>query len=224
VFARLRDDLAFPFRGARPEAPVIAGWVLLLASAVVPLVPLVPLAGYLLRVVIASARGDDAPPDALADPLGILRDGMGILAVTTGYLLVPAVVLVVTAYGIVIGDPPDPGPASSLLVLGGTTAVLAFAVVGGYLLPVGLVGYATGGLRTAFDPGRLRSVGSHPAYFLGWITGAVVLALGAGFASVLEFVPLLGRVLPALVMAYALVVGAHLWGRGVADAGGVPSE
>lgn len=224
MFARLRDPLGFPFRGSRPEGPVIAGWVLLLANALVPVVPLVPLAGYLLRVLGASAREEDAPPPAVEDLAGVVGDGLATFAVAAVYLLVPVVVLVVSAGGVLLGDPPEPGPASSLLVLAGTTTVLALAVLGAYLLPVGLVGVATGGLRAALDPGRARAVGGHAAYFVGWVRGAVALAAGAGLASLLGAVPVLGRVLPSLALAYALIVTARLWGRGVAATGAVSSE
>lgn len=211
----MRAALTYPVRGPGRGDVLVGAWVLLLANGLVPLVPLVLLLGLLLGVLVGSARGDDQPPELLADLPGLLRDSVGAVAVTVGYVGLPVafllgVVQLVGADGLV--------EATSLVGLLAATAGGLAMLVAAYLLPVGLVRYGTtGSLRAAFDRTRLRRGARSGRYLLGWLGGAVVIdAAGLTLAAAAQrggLVELLG----ALAAGYALLVGTRLVGRGLVD-------
>ena len=209
--------IAYPFRGAHRADALVAVWALLLAHGLVPLVPLLPLLGILLRVLVRSAGGSDAPPSVLDGPTTLLRRSLGATAIALVYVGPPLVFLVAMVEFV----------SGAGAVGGGSFPVLAAATVGGiamlvvtYLLPVALASYATtGSLRAAFDRGRLRRGGRSGRYLLGWLTGVVVLDAGLLLAAWLGGGPTLRGVLGALVAAYSLVVGARLVGVGLAESG-----
>lgn len=217
MFARLREAIVFPFRGERREGPLVTGWVLVLANGLLPVVPLVPLAGYLLRVLCVSAQGHDIPPPFLEDFWALTRTGVGTLLVGTVYLLAPVTLLGLSVHGAATRGVTDLSVSAMFVILAGATATLVLSSVGVYLLPIGLLSYTTGDLRAAFAPDRLRSVGGDPQYFLGWVLGVVVITAGFVLALTITHLPVVGQLLASLVVAYAALVVARLWGRAMAD-------
>lgn len=208
--------LGYPVAGERGEQPLLACWILVLASFVVPVLPLVPVVGYLVRVLVAGAD-DDAAPAFLAAPVALLRRGVGGLLVAVASLLVPAIAVVVTVYGAAEGRTvTDPTFATGIAFYAGSTAVLCLALAGAYLCPVALYGYGrTGSLRGAVDVGAIRRVGGHAAYFTRWATGLVVLLVASAVASAALGIPRAGPVVAALLASYGAVLATHLWGRGI---------
>lgn len=212
------DAVRFPLRGERRGDAVAAGWLCVLAHGLLPVVPLVPLAGYLLRAMRTSGEGADAPPSVFADPVALLRTGVGGAALAVAYAGPAVAVVILTLGGASAGGPLDP---SSLLVLVATSVGAVTLLVAAYLLPVALARYAaTGSLRAAFATRRLRRVARSGRYLLGWLAAAVVLDAGGLLAVALAGQSGAGAVLAALVAAYALLVGARLLGVSVAAAGG----
>lgn len=211
------STLRYPVAGEERERPLLALWILVLAGFVVPLVPLVPVVGYLIRVLDASDRGAPAPA-LFEDAWTLLRRGVGGTGLAVGFLAGPFLALLVTVYGAMFGAGAfAAGGPSTLLVAAGSVVVLLFAVLGGYLLPIALFRYGrTGSLRAAVEARWLRGAATHGAYFAGWILGAAVAAAGAGLARALLSVPRVGPVLAALVLAHVAVVTCHLWGRALA--------
>lgn len=209
--------LAYPVGGAAGERPVLAGWILILLAFLVPVLPLIPLLGYLVAVLAASERGDDAPP-FLARPRHLLWRGLLATVVLAVYLAIPAIVLVVTVFGAVtVGGLRDAGFVATVTIYAGSTAVLTLSLAGLYLCPVGLgrLG-AEGRLRAAFDGAALRSVGGHAAYFVAWVVGALVLGFAGLVATTALSITRLGPVVASLVLAYGSILAVHLWGRGLA--------
>lgn len=219
--------LAWPLRGPGAERPVLATWLCLLAAtlaAVVPLLPILPLlpvAGYGLRALVAGAEGDPAPR-LLTDPGDLLRTGLGASVVAFGYLAVPAVVLAVTVTG--LQSAPAVGTSDWLtlgLVAAGSTTVLFTALAGAYLCPVALTAYGREGtLRAAVDAGHLRRTGAHWAYFVDWTAAAVTLGVAGTLVRAAWSIQRLGPLVGTAVLAYALLLACHWWGRGVGRAGG----
>jgi hypothetical protein len=205
--------VAYPVAGDEAERPVLAVWLLLALSVVVPVFPALPVVGYFVRVLAASERGESMPP-LLADPRTLLRRSVGGVALAVAFLGVPFAALLVTLYGVVSLEPGAGAPVGRILA--GSTAVLFVGLLGLYLLPVSLAVYGReGSLRRAVSPGALRPVAGHAAYFFGWTLGftAVVVAVGVGGAlfTVTRAGPLFGT----FVLAYGLLVTAYLWGRAV---------
>lgn len=219
--------LARPFRGPGAERPVLATWLCLLAAtlaAVVPLLPLLvllPVAGYAVRALVAGAAGDPAPR-LLTDPGALLKTGLGAVAVAVAYLAIPAVVLAVTVTGLRSAPAVATDDLLTLgLVAAGSTTVLFTALVGAYLFPVALTAYGRDGtLRAAVDAGRLRRTGAHWAYFVDWTTAAVALGVAGALARAVWSIPRVGPLAGTAVLAYALLLACHWWGRGVGRAGG----
>nr|WP_282594558.1 DUF4013 domain-containing protein [Halomarina salina] len=187
-----------------------------MAHGIVPFVPLLPLVGVLLRVLVRSAGGGDDPPSVLDAPVDLLRRSVGAALVALVYVGPPLAFLV----GMVEVVSGSGG------VEGGSFPVLAAATVGGiamlvatYLLPVALASYvASGSLRAAFDRTRLRRGARSGSYLLGWLVAVVALDAGLLLAGWLGGATVRG-VLGALVVAYSLVVAARLVGAGLSSSG-----
>lgn len=205
----------YPVSGEERDRPLVAGWILVLLSFLVPVVPLIPFVGYLVRVIAAGAEGRPAPRIA-TDVAGLLKQGVGGAAVLIGYLTVPVLALVVTVYGAttrVTG--PDSGPFETVLVYGGSTVVLSLFLLGLFLVPVGFAVYEREGLRAAFSYGRLKPVAGHAAYFSRWMAGTVALVTAGALANVALQIHRAGPVVASLILAYGAILAAHVWGLGI---------
>jgi|GEM_PF-1880022 len=211
----VRVALRSPVDGPRGERPLLAVWIALALAVVVPVLPLVPVVGYLVRALAATARGDQMPP-ALSDARTLMGRSVGGSLLCLLCLGPPLAALLVTVYGLISTTG---GSVPRLRFLAGSTAVLLFGLLGLYLLPITLATYGTtGSLRSALSPSPLRPVAGHGAYFIGWTLGALVLAFAAGAGSALFAIPRLGPLLAAFVLAYGLLVTTFLWGRAVGRA------
>lgn len=209
----------YPFVGENGERPLVAVWVLYMLAFLVPVVPLVPVVGYLARVVHASVQGETAPSVRSA-PVSLLRRGIGGFVVAFGYMAVPILVLAVTVYGASVSGPPAGTDLfDSVVVYGGSTAVLCLVLTGAYLAPIGLATYVEReSLRSAFTPASLRDVALHAAYFARWTAGLVAVTLTLSLANVFSNAPRVGPVLAALVLAYGSILAFHVWGRAIRSA------
>lgn len=227
-----RGAVAYPFGGPERERPFVVLWILLLlvtatrrlryvdAVGVVGVIGLLtPIAGYQVRLLVASENGDPAPA-VLADFRGLLRRGVGGLSISACYLVVPVVLLAVTIYGALYTDrAPDPTSVSSLVVYAGSTAVLSASLVGAYLLPIALAAYGrTGSLRAAFSRDALRAVATKGAYFAGWTAAVGSFGFVAAVAASVAGVARVGPVVATALLAYASMVTTHVWGRALARA------
>lgn len=217
----LREALGYPLRGDHAVETLLVGGLCHLLAAFVPVVPLVPVVGYLVCALDDRARTHrpDLPettPPTFHDPRTILRRGLGGSLVVVAYLAVPTVVLVVTLGGTVSQSLESvPGVGLSLGFFTASTVTLLVAVLFAYLLPAGLAAYAVGGsLRAGFDPTAVRAVATDARYFVTWGVAVVVLSL----AGVL-FAPLNAVGAGFFLAFYAEVVAVGLWGRGVVRLG-----
>jgi len=104
----------------------------------------------------------------------------------------------------------------TLLLYGGGTAVLCLFLLGFYLVPAGMAAYASERrLRAAFERETVGPLAAHAAYFARWMAGAVTLGTLGAVASVTLQVDRAGSIVASLVLAYACLLAAHLWGLGV---------
>ncbi|MFC5366828.1 DUF4013 domain-containing protein [Salinirubrum litoreum] len=222
----LREALGYPLRGDHAVETLLVGGLCHLLAAFVPVVPLLPVVGYLVCALDDRARSSrpdlsETTPPTFHDFRGILRRGLGGSLIVVAYLAVPTVVLVVTLGGTLsqsLGS--VPGVGLSLGFYTASTVTLLVAVLFAYLLPAGLSAYAVGeSLRSAFDPSAVRSVATDARYFVTWGVAVVVLSL----AGVL-FAPLNAVGAGFFLAFYAEVVAVGLWGRGVVRLGGDDSS
>jgi hypothetical protein len=209
----------YPLGGEGRERPLVANWILAMLGFLVPVLavlPVVPLVGYLVRVIDATAGGEPAPAVG-GDVRSLLRDGLVGVVVAVAYLAVPLAALLVTVYGAVTTvEGADLAFAEQLLLYGGSTAVILLFVTACFLVPAALA-VSTGDrpVRAAFSPARLRPLAGHAAYFSRWMAGAVTFGMAVSLASVTLQITAAGPIVAALVTVYGAVVAAHLWGLGV---------
>ncbi|RLM63082.1 DUF4013 domain-containing protein [Halorubrum sp. Atlit-26R] len=205
--------VTYPIAGDARERPLLAVWLLFALSVVVPVLPALPVVGYLVRVLTASERGDSIPA-FLSDGRTLVRRSLGGTAVCLVFLGVPFAALLVTLYGVVGLEPGSNPPVGRILA--GSTAVLFLGIAGTYLAPISLTTYGReGSLRRAFSPAALRPVAGHAAYFFGWTLGFTALVVTVGVGGALFTLSRLGPLAGTFVLAYGLLVAAYLWGRAV---------
>ena len=209
--------VTYPIAGDAAERPLLAVWLLLALSVEVPVLPAIPVVGYLVRALAASGRGDPLPA-FLADGRTLLRRSLGGSVVCLVLLGVPFAALLVTLYGIVSLEPGADAPVGRILA--GSTAVLFVGLLGTYLLPVSLTTYGrTGSLRRALSPSALRPVAGHAAYFFGWTLGFTAVVVTVGVSGALFTLSRIGPFAGTFVLAYGLLATVYLWGRAVERAG-----
>lgn len=227
-----RGALTYQFGGPERELPVVTVWVCLLLAIAAPILRfvnalgllasvlfLLPVFGYVVRLLVASEDGEEAP-SLLDDPLRLLRRGVGGFLVTFVYLAIPFVLLLVTIYGALYTEQtPDPNSFSSITIYAGSTAVLVLALTGAYLLPIALGSYGQErSLRAAFSWSRLRPVITKAAYFAGWTAGVGIFGFVTAIAVNLSSVHRGAPIVATAMVAYTLLFTVHVWGRALARA------
>lgn len=213
----LPAPLRYPFRGERAVDALLVGGALHLLTVYVPVVPLIPVLGYLLAVFVAlSGRASTDRFESLPAFPGVrdvVRTGLGGAVVVASYLLPAAVVLVVTVAGAsqLSLAPGEVGVGTSLGFALGSTTSLLLAIACVYLLPAALANFlARGRIRAAFDTDVLLRAATHGAYFydvlVGVVAGALLLVVaGATISFAVGF----------FVAFYAELVAVGYWSRGV---------
>jgi hypothetical protein len=212
--------LLYPFRGQRGVDTLLVGGALHLLSVYVPVLPLVPVLGYLV-VVLGDTSVRDSPSryaalPPLSDGREILRRGVGGAVVLTAFLLPATVTLLVTVAGLSQSSlsADEIGIGTSLGFVTGSTASLMLAVLFLYLLPAALANYvSTGSVRAAFDREVLVRAARHGAYFYDVVLGLVV----GGFVLVVASATTAYAV-GFFVAFYGELVAVAFWSRGVSRA------
>jgi len=213
----LRDAIWYPRQGPGWLWTLATGGVLTLLGAVL-FVPLIPVQGYLLRVLAETGDGRPYPP-RFTDWPDLFVDGARAVAVQIGYALVPVWLVVaglsVAGYGAFSGlAGTTAGTTVELfgqaLVVAGTVGLVAAA----YLAPAALTRLATtDSLRAAFDLRAVASAGRRPLYVVAVVEGyAALLFIGAvGAVSSLILVG-------GFVVFYGQVTAYRLFARGYTGA------
>ncbi|WP_418282686.1 DUF4013 domain-containing protein [Halorubrum sp. DTA98] len=179
----IRSLLAYPFRGSPRVDAVLVGGGLHLLAVWLPLVPFVAVAGYLARVLAATAavdRVDDANRPGWRPLRPLLWDGVRLLTTCVGYLIVPTVLLVVTLGGPLERVDPT-GTTDGLIFVAGTTLTTLLAFAAAYPLPAALVAVARErSLRAAVDRTLIGTATRDAGYLVATLFAAAGLAVGAG--------------------------------------------
>jgi hypothetical protein len=209
----LMEALEYPRRSEKVLETVLIGGVLTLLSFL--LVPLVFLAGYLIRVLDRTAHGDEEPP-VFDDWRELGVDGLKALAVGIVYGLVPAVVVgvlvLISGLGFMGGDAMATLGFLGLLVSFLAGIVLTLAVA--YLAPAALANVAEHRtIGAGFDLAELKPVWTSATYATGWLWALAVIFVGIVVAGVIGMVPVLGQIAGAFVGFYAGVAAYSIIGR-----------
>ncbi|MFD1647122.1 DUF4013 domain-containing protein [Haloarchaeobius litoreus] len=182
------DSLKFPTKGEDGMMRAIIGGGLLLASAIIPLLPQLIVNGYSLQSMRAGARNNPNPPE-FEDWESLLKDGALMFGVTLVYTLIPVMLLFgvlflgffVFSFGAAAGSAAGEGGAAAgggiglivMLLLGGLAFLLLMLAY--YLMPAALVGVATEEeFMAAFDFDSVREIAFTSDYFVALVVAAVV--------------------------------------------------
>jgi hypothetical protein len=239
---RLQSLLRFPFQGADWSSRFIIGTGLTLAAYVIPLVPIIFVYGYVLRVMRQATEGEELTLPAWTDWGQLFVDGLRVALVGLVYLLPGVLVLVggwmlyfVSSFAFplmmgVVGQ--DTGGAALVFVLGmmglfGSMAVLMLSMAFGFFLvilafiplPAAVAHFiASDEVAAAFRPRqwwpilRANAVG----YFAAWVVMlglASLAAIALNFAYYTIVLCCLAPFLAAPLSLYVLLVSAALFGQ-----------
>ncbi|WP_256296077.1 DUF4013 domain-containing protein [Haloarchaeobius salinus] len=209
------DSLKFPTKGEDGLLRAIIGGGLLLASAIIPLLPQLIVNGYSLQSMRAGARNDPNPPE-FEDWESLLKDGALMFGVTLVYTLIPMMLLFglfflgffVFSFGAAAGSAAGEGGAAAgggiglivMLVLGGIALLLLLLAY--YVMPAALVGLATEEeFSAAFDFDSIREIAFTVDYFVALVVAAIV-----NFLAFLVILPLM-LLLVGFPLAFILQAG-----------------
>ena len=195
------------FRGEHTEQALLVGWICLLShSLFLPVLSLVPAVGYLVSVTRATVDEEPTlPPVSLRS---LFFGGVAASAICLLYGAIPLAVGVITI-SLAAETTIDPAGSGSILFLTGSTVTLFVVLIGLYILPIALCAYASGGVRAAVPDRSFLTVGTHAAYFIGWTSAVLLLAVGWFLGGVIEFVPLVGAIFTPLVWWFVLLVATR---------------
>ncbi|KYH26671.1 hypothetical protein HAPAU_17710 [Halalkalicoccus paucihalophilus] len=184
------------------------------------LVPLFAVAGYLVRVLDRTARGDDEPP--VFDEWGeLIVDGLKASAIAFVYALVPTVVLLafLVSGGLLGASGSDVlGAIGGIGVFVGLLVWLALTLLVAYAVPAAMANFAeTRHIGAGFEPATMRRVLVDRTYATGWLTAFAIIVVGGVVSSLLNVVPILGFIASAFVGFYTAVAAyyviGHTWGE-----------
>ncbi|MEF8853763.1 MAG: DUF4013 domain-containing protein [Haloarculaceae archaeon] len=224
----LGEALSYPRDDEDLVRPFLIGSVLLLVSFVIGLT-IIPLYGYLLRVLDDGRTGERGLP-AFDDWEAIIIDGLKVFVVNLIYTGIPSIVLsvvggfvffVVAVSGFAVAGPGEGGGGAGAFVLlvllvGGLVALVAFllVLVATLMLPAALARmYVHDDFTAALDVREVFGVAKNGDYLV-----AVLLAFVVGFGFSLVG-GLLSIVLVGVpILLYGFMVVFHLYGQGYARA------
>jgi hypothetical protein len=215
----LNDALSYPTRGDDGLKTMGIGGVLNLFSFLLLPIPLV--FGYYVRVLAATANGDDEPP-AFDDWGDLFVTGLKAFLVTFAYYLIPALAfLLLGGLGALTGS--RGGALAGMAVAFLVSGVLGVALT--YVSPAALANFAaTGSVGAAFAFGDIKSIVFSGEYFVAWLLGFVVLVAGGLVIGLLNVVPIFGTIVGAILYFPVVVVAFRMFGTAYRNARGAVGE
>lgn len=215
----LEVALRYPMEHDDWVKTILVGGVLLLFSFL--LVPLLPVYGYLVRVMRRRLDDDPTPP-TFDDWEDLFVDGLRAVAILIAYMLVPAIVGFVTVGGsmVAIATGTRGGTAAGLGGLAfGFLLTFVLSLLFGYVAAAGLVNFVREDrLGAAFDVATIREVATQREYAVAWLLAVVALVGASVVAGLLNVVPFLGAIVGVFLLFYVQIAAARLWTDGVSDA------
>lgn len=198
---------------------VAIGGVALIFSLLI--VPYFLVTGYLVRAIRAGMDGADEPP--VFDEWGdLLKEGLVAGVIGLIYQIIPIVVVTVFVGGslLAIATGSDAGAGIGMIgMAGGLFVGWVLSIVFGFVGFAGIANYAKEGTFGAgFDFGVISTVVTSRSYLLAWAYVIGLYIVAAVVVGVLNVVPILGGLVGAFVIFYAVIIAGWLWGRGFAEA------
>lgn len=221
----LEDGLSYPLKGDNAVGRIAIGGVL--SYLAVLLFPLFLLMGYFVRVLAASARGEEEPP-AFDEWGNMFVEGLKASVVAVVYGVVPfllvAVAVVFAGVGLSSGNDAAAGVLGGLGVVGLLFSVGAmFAIY--YLVPAALTNMGLeGSLGAAFDVDTLSDVLLSTDYLVAWLLPFALALVVNLVTTVLVVVTFgLGALVVPFVQFYVQVSVFYMFGRAFGSVTSTPS-
>lgn len=215
----LEAALRYPMEHDDWMKTILIGGVLSVFSFL--LVPLLPVYGYLVRVLRHRLAGEPEPP-TFGDWGELFADGLKAFVVVFVYMLVPVIVGAVTVGGsfAAMATGTRSGAAAGMGGLAlGFLLTFVLTLVFGYVAVAALVNFAReDSLGAAFDFGTIRAVATNREYAVAWLLAAAAFFGASVVAGLLNVVPFLGAIVGAFLLFYVQIAAARLWADGFSDA------
>ncbi|MFC6787091.1 DUF4013 domain-containing protein [Halobaculum halobium] len=185
------------------------------------LLPLLPVYGYIVRVIRHTLEEDPRPP-TFGDWEELVVDGAKAVVVGVVYMLVPGIVGAIAVGGSIVAIATGTRSATAAGLAGlavGALLTVVLSLVFGYVAVAAVVAFADERrVGAAFDVGILKPVVLSGEYATAWALSIAVFLAAGVLVGVLNGIPILGAVVGAFVFFYAQVVAARLWAGGYTDA------
>jgi len=207
----LEDGLSYPVRGDWIGRVIIGGVLGFLSFL---LLPVLPLYGYLVRVLETTVNGDESPPE-FTDWGDLTVTGLVALVITLAYTIVPLVayavfVTVVAGAGGAVGG--DAGAVIGGLGLLTALAFVPVVLLAYYAVPAALTAYAIeDDLGAAFDVDRLKPVLLSGEY-LAAVLLPVVIAFVLWIVTMVLAFTVVGLVFVPFIQFYGQVTVFRMFG------------
>lgn len=197
---------------------VIIGGILTLFAFLI--VPMLAVAGYLVRVLDRTASGDDEAP-VFEDWGELIVEGAKATAIAFVYALVPMAVLFAFGLsGMLLGSTGNNalGAIGGIGVFVGMLLWLGLSLAAAYAAPAAIANFAEKRtLSAGFEVETMRRVLVDKTYATGWLTALLVIIVGGVVSSLLNVIPILGFIASAFVGFYVAVTAyyviGHTWGE-----------
>ena len=248
--AALENILSFPFQGADWQSRFGIGVALTLANLVIPFVPAIFVAGYVLRVMRQAVRGEEPGLPPWDDWGEMALDGLRVWLINLAYLAPGFVVMLggmvlyfVVGFGASLTIAPmeeggQVSPLAPLLMIFGSMAIMFLSIAvgwvlsaaGGIPLPMAKAHFAAQGkVAAAF---RVREwwpllQGNKLGYFIAWVVIAGLFTIGYFVSMLAGYTVILFWLVPLLALPfwfYLSLVNAALFGQVYRESGGAVTE
>lgn len=180
------------------------------------IVPLFAVAGYLVRVLDRTTRGDDKPP-AFDDWGDLIVEGAKASVIAFVYALVPTFVLIafVVSGGLLGASGSEIlGAIGGIGIVAGLFVWLTLSLLVAYAVPAALANFAeTRRLGAGFEWKTMRRTLVDKTYATGWLTAFAILFAGGVVSSLLNVIPIVGFIASAFVGFYVAVAAYYVIGR-----------
>lgn len=217
--------LKYPMESDDWVKTVAIGGVAIILSIFI--VPYFLVTGYLVRAIRAGMDGAEEPP--VFDEWGaLLKEGVVAGVIGLIYQIVPIIVVAVFVGGSILAfaTGSDAGAGIGMLgMAGGLFVGWILSLIFGFVGFAGVANYAKeGNFGAGFDFGVISTVITSRAYLLAWAYVIALYIAAAVVVGILNIVPILGGIVGAFVIFYAIIIAGWLWGNGFAEATGATVE
>jgi hypothetical protein len=231
----IKTFFKFPFQGPNWQSRFLIGAGLALASFLVPIVPLIFVNGYTLRVMRQAIEGEDLAMPDWEDWGGLATDGLRMMLVGLVYLLPGTIVLVggmilywviLTLLAVATEGGSEPALGASLLYMVSIGIMflsmlvgLALSLLGGIPLPMATAHFvAQDKVAAAFRVREWWAVlrNNRLGYFIAWVVVAGLMAILYFLTMMVYYTMVLCCLIPflgATLGFYLSLVGAAMFGH-----------